>query len=34
MSQSTVIVGGLLAAFVAFLAVNQRLRTYMAMVGI
>jgi small basic protein len=34
MSQSSFIVAALLAAFVAYLAVNNRLRVYLAAIGI
>lgn len=34
MSQSTIIVGAMLTAFVAFLAVRQRLGTYVSIVGL
>jgi hypothetical protein len=34
MSQSTVVVGAVLAAFVAWLAINQRLGVYLSIVGV
>lgn len=34
MNQSAVVIGGIMVAFVLYLAVNDRLKVYLAMIGL